>query len=397
VCFVSFFPAYAREDRHKAQVGDPLRAVQELQRGRLAAIREGNREAFLATVDPRATQRFKDAQARHYDGLRTVPVERLDLQVRTDLSGDLGRELTGKYGGRTFLPETRLVYRIAGYDDRDAIDTLWLTYVERDGRWYVANDNDLDDLGLLTYRNLWDFGPVVARPSEHFIVLSHPEQASRAEALSGIAEEAAAVIRERWDQPWSGRIPIILPGSVEELEQIIQSTFDLDNFVAFVAYFPIRDVDYVNTAARMFIQDDNLATYQRPFQVETLAHELAHAAGAPLSGPYIPAWVHEGIADWIATGRSTAERRPSGSDGVLPRDYEFTIGSGATIVRAYRESRSAISFLASRKGLGAPAALFRALGEPRAAPGSVDFHVDAALRRAAEMSLDELQRGWNSR
>ena len=351
----------------------------------------------MATVDPQASQRFKDAQGRHFDGLRTVPLERLDLQVRTDLSGDLGRDLTGRYGARTFLPETRLVYRIAGYDDRDAIDTLWLTYVQRDGRWYVGGDNDLDDLGLLTYRNLWDFGPVVARPSEHFIVLSHPQQASRAEALSGIAEDAATVIRERWDLPWSGRIPIILPGSVEELEQIIQSTFDLDNFVAFVGYFPIRDVDYVNTAARMFIQDRNLGTYQRPFQVETLAHELAHAAGAPLSGPQIPAWVHEGIADWIATGRSTAERRPAGSDGVLPRDYEFTIGSGTTIVRAYRESRSAISYLASRKGLGAPAALFRALGEPKSVPGSVDFNVDAALRRVAGMSLAELQQGWKSR
>ena len=351
----------------------------------------------MATVDPRAPQAFKDAQGRHFDGLRTVPLERLDLQVRTEQTGDLGRELSTKYGTRTFLPETRLVYRIAGYDDRDAIDALWLTYVQRDGRWYVGGDHDLDDLGLLTYRNLWDFGPVVARPSEHFMVLSHPDQAERAEALSGIAEEAAGVIQQRWDQPWSGRIPIILPGSIEELEQIIQSTFDLDNFVAFVGYQPIRDVDYVNTAARMFIQDRNLATYQRPFQVETLAHELAHAAGGPLSGPQIPAWVHEGIADWIATGRSTAERKPSGSDGVLPRDFEFTIGSGSSILRAYRESRSAISFLSSRKGLGAPAQLFRVLGEPKAAPGSVDFHVDATLRRLFGMSLDEFQRGWKSR
>lgn len=381
----------------QSQGGDALRAVQDLQRVRLEAIKTGNREAFLATVDPRAPQSFKDAQTRHFDGLRTVPIERLDLQVRTDESGDLGADLSAKYGDRTFLPETRLVYRIAGYDDRDAIDLLWLTYVQRGGRWYVAGDRDLDDVGLLTYRNLWDFGPVVARPSENFVVLSHPEQSARAEALSGIAEDAAAVIRERWDQPWSGRIPIVLPGSVRELEEIIQSTFDLENFVAFVAYNPIRDVDYVNTAPRMFIQDQNLAGYDRPYQVETLAHELAHAAGAPLSGPQIPAWVHEGVAEWIVAGRSTAERAPSGSDGVLPRDYEFTIGTGATIVRSYRESRSAISFLASRKGLGAPLSLFRSLGEPKAAPGSVDFHVDAALRRLFGMSLAELQSGWKSR
>ena len=36
----------------------------------------------------------------------------------------------------------------------------------------------------------------------------------------------------RWSLPWSERIPLILPRSVEELERLLQATYDLDNLVA---------------------------------------------------------------------------------------------------------------------------------------------------------------------
>src|SRR5204862_7817942 len=147
-----------------------------------------------------------------------------------------------------------------------------------------------------------------------------------------------------------------------ELAALIESTFDLTNFVAFVNYVGIRDSGFEPTAPRIFIQDRNLSRYPRDFQVRTLSHELVHAAASSLAGPLIPAWVHEGIADWIAKGRPTGERRPGGSDGVLPRDYEFVTGGSSGIVRAYSESRSALSYLSSRFGLGAPSRFFATLG-----------------------------------
>src|SRR5205807_9789108 len=128
---------------------------------------------------------------------------------------------------------------------------------------------------------------------------------------------------------------------------ILQSTFDLTNFVAFVSYGSLRDADWEATAPRIYIQDRNLSRYPRAYQVQTLVHELSHGAAAPLAGPFIPAWVHEGVADWVALGQTTDERKPDGSDGVLPRDYEFTTGGATAILRAYGESRSAISFLSA--------------------------------------------------
>lgn len=386
----SAVPVYG-QDRPQSDPGAALTAANEVLDAREQAFAGNDLDAWMATVDPQAPQAFVDAQSRHFRGLRSVPVDGFALTARLDDTGDLDP------AADRFLPETRMTYRLRGYDDRDVVDVLWLTFVERDGRWYVGSDTDVADLGLDTARGLWDFGEVRTLATDHFLVLHHPAQAERARALSGIAEEALSTLRERWDQPWSERIPIILPESVDELEDLLQSTIDLDKFVAFVSYGTLRDDSWTPTAPRMYIQDRNLSAYGRPFQVETLVHELVHAASAPHAGPFLAAWVHEGVADWVATGRSSAERKPSGSDGVLPRDYEFSTGSQEAIIRAYRESRSVISYLSARESPQAPSAFFVAAGRDKVAPGSVDHRLDAALRSSVELSVTDLQRGWASR
>lgn len=379
-----------------------LAAVQSVLDARVAALAAGDEAAWLATVDPQAPKPFRDSQARVFSGLRSVPLELYRLEARVDDTGDLaaGAGLSVRYGGAPVqLPETRQRLRLRGYDSLDAVDALWLTFVERDGRWYVGGDEDLAPLGLDTARGPWDFAPVEVLPTERFLTIFHPAQRERAIALSGIAEEAMRVLGDRWDQPWSQRIPLILPADTAELERLLQSTIDLDKFLAFVAYGADRDESWVATAPRIYIQDANLSTYGRAFQVETLVHELAHAAGAPLAGPFVPVWVHEGLADWLATGRSTREGRPTGSDGRLPRDHEFSTGEQGAIIQAYRESRAATSYLATRAGLGSPTTLFRELGAVRAAPGNADHHVDAALRRTTDgvLGFGDLETGFASR
>ena len=374
-----------------------LPAVQAVLDAREAAVAGGDRAAWLATVDPKAPKGFRDAQGRLFDGLRSVPLESYSLVARLDDTGDLGGGLDEKYGAPVQLPETRQRLRLRGFDDRDAVDSLWLTFVERDGRWFIAGDEDLAPLGLDTARGPWDFAPIEVLATEHLLTIYHPGQADRARALSAIADEAMTVLQKRWDQPWSERIPLILPADTDELEKLLQSTIDLDKFLAFVAYGAVRDVGWDTTAPRIYIQDENLAKYGRDFQIETLVHELAHAAGAPLAGPFVSAWVHEGVADWIATGRSTKERRPNGSDGRLPRDFEFSTGQQTNILESYRESRSLTSFVARRSGVGAPTAFFRELGSVRVAPGNVDSQIDAALRRATGQGLPETEAAWAKR
>ncbi|MGH9165680.1 MAG: hypothetical protein ACRDZW_09240 [Acidimicrobiales bacterium] len=381
-----------------AAPADTLTAVQVVLDARADAVRRHDRPAFLATVDPEAPPGFAATQARSFDGLASLPLASFTLQARVDDTGDLSRAAAGRYGGApVFLPETRQRYRFAGYDDRDAVAHQWLTFVQRAGRWYVGGDDDLEALGLDTDRGLWDLGPVRTRTSEHVLVLSRPEQAERAANLADLAEQAVARLGQVWDQPWSGRIPVVLPPSVPELERILQSTVDLDKFVAFAVYGFSEDRDYTATAPRIFIQDDRLARYPPATQVETLVHELVHAAASGLAGPFIPTWIHEGLADWAAAGRPPASRRPPGSDGRLPRAHELTTGSRASIATAYRESATAVALLAGRSGAAAPSSLFRVLGTTKVAPGNTDHQVDVALRQITGLGFEDFERTWAAR
>jgi hypothetical protein len=378
-----------------ARPASPAAAVQAMLDARSAALARGDRAAWLADVDPQANAQFVEAQARTFDGLRSLPLDRYGLRLDMQEAGDLapGAGLAKRYGVPAFAPETRQIYRLRGYDDRDAVDTLWWTYVQRNGRWYVASDSDLANVGLDSSRNLWDLGPVRVRPTAHFLVISHPAQAARADALAAIAEQAVAVLGTRWHRPWSQRIPMILPGSVAELGTLLQSTFDLNNFVAFVVYDSVRDNGWDPTAPRIFIQDQNLARYSHASQVQTLVHELTHAASVPLAGPAIPSWLHEGIADWVAKGEKRSERRPAGADH-LPRDDEFSTGSNDSIVEAYDSARSAIADLSGRAGVDAPVNVFAEVGAAKVAPGSSTYLVDKALRDQAHITLNDLTQIW---
>ena len=94
------------------------------------------------------------------------------------------------------------------------------------------------------------------------------------------------------------------------------------------------------------MQDANLSHSKREFQLQTFTHEFTHVAAFPLAGPFVPSWIHEGLADWIGFGQQPP-MAVAGSDGVLPDDWEFTTGGGDSIIRAYDESTSAIAFLAA--------------------------------------------------
>jgi hypothetical protein len=376
----------------------PLAEVQRVLDARVDAVARGDRDAFLATVDPAAPDAFRLAQASSFDGLRSLPLASFSLTARIDDTGDFGAGHSERYGGApTFLPETRLRMRLADYDDRDDVQSLFLTFVRRGDRWYVGGDADLAPLGVDGYRGLWDQGPVEVQRTPHFLVLSHPPEAERARNLAAVAEEAISKLDERWAEAWSHRVPLILPASIDELARILQTTFDLDNFVAFVAYGSVRDRDWEPTAPRVYIQDRNLSRYGRGDQVRTLTHELDHVAVAPLAGPLIPSWVHEGVAEWTAVGDRTGDRRPDGSDGRLPLDFEFTVGGREAINLSYAESRSVVSFLAARWGATAPVELVRTLGAEKVAPGSEELRVDRALTRIAGLTTAQLEKEWAAR
>ena len=371
-------------------------AVKQVLARRVDALRRNDRAAFLDTVDPMATDEFKIRQGRLFDGLRSLPLASYELELRTDEVPDLAAGLAGRYPGAeaVFLPPVEAGYRLTGIDTIDALDGYYYTFLLRDGRWRIVSDRDLEDVGLPSARNLWDYGPVHQLRTEHFTILHDPADRKRAEALGALCEQGYARLKSVFDNEIPAQIVVVLPHTLDQLREILQATFDLSNFVAFASAAVDRNDDWRSTAPRVYVQDVNLSRSRRDFQLQTFHHEFTHVSAFAVAGPFVPSWVHEGVADWMASG----ERAPSeveGSDGLLPEDWEFTTGGAESIIRAYDESTSAMAFLAARKGKTAPLDLLARIGELRAAPGTAEYRVDQGLQAVYGAGLDQFQEDWN--
>jgi hypothetical protein len=371
-------------------------AVKQVLVARVEALKRGDRAAFLDTVDSAATDEFKVRQGHLFDGLRSLPLEAYDLQLRTDEAPDLAAGLAARYPGAeaVFLPPVEAHYRLTGIDSIDAVDGYYYTFLLRDGRWRIVSDRDLDDVGLPSARNLWDYGPVHQQRTAHFTILHDPADRRRAQTIGTLCEQGYARLLAVFDKAVPPQIVVVLPHSLDQLREILQATFDLSNFVAFASASVDRDEGWDSTAPRVYVQDVNLARSRRDFQLQTFHHEFTHVAAFPLAGPFVPSWIHEGVADWMAGGEED-HTAVDGTDGVLPEDWEFTTGGGESILRAYDESTSAMAFLAAKKGKEAPVDLLARVGELRVAPGTSEYRVDQGVRAVYGAGLDQFQKDWN--
>jgi hypothetical protein len=380
--------------RAKEPVGLPLAALRAVAEARTDAQRAKDRDAYARTIDPKAPVVFRDAQMRSFDNLAALPIERVNYSIRDD-EPDLTRGVNrAEYGDaeQVALVTTTRALRLT-YDARSAIDSMFWTFVKRDGTWYVGGDDDVADLGLETTVSMWDTGPVVVEQSDHFQFIAHPEQRVRAHELLGLAEQALATIASRWTLPWSGKLVAFLPRSPDELADLIQASVDVTKFVAFVAYS--YDPDSLDaTTPRLYVQDANLGVYPPAGQIETLVHELTHAAGSAYASSFVPVWVHEGLADWVAGGTTNRYPRTAGSGKEAPRDDEFGAGSQGQIVRAYRDSRSLIASLSRIAGPQAPFKLFEGLGATKVRPGNAAYVVDEVMRTLGLADQEALERDW---
>ena len=121
----------------------------------------GDRDLFLDTVDPGATE-FFGAQTRMFDRATSLEVADWSYQVTGDGPGLTDAQASALPPGAAIV-RVRLTYRLDGTEtvtDREQ----YLTVVPRGGRWLVAGDTDAAESGFDTQRDLWDLGPVRGSP-----------------------------------------------------------------------------------------------------------------------------------------------------------------------------------------------------------------------------------------
>jgi hypothetical protein len=376
---------------------DPLDQITGVLAGRAEAMLAGDRAGWLDPV-ARDDAAFVRRQALLFDGFQKLGLADFRLDVGTAWPELAGRRERQRYGGEVKVLHVEERSRVRGYDPQPALEDLYLTFVLRDGRWMIASDSDLGDTGILSGRRLWEGGPIVTRKSAHFLFVSHPRLASSAGPVLQAAERALGRVERAWPLSWRKKVMILAPSTTFELQRMIQATFDVDVFVAFAASGVDRAEDWDLAGHRIMLNRESFNRYSGGVREEILTHELLHIATREDSGPMIPIFVEEGVAEWVTGSTSTAVlagRVQAGDfDRRLPLDHEFTTGSDSDIITAYQESTAAVEFAADRFGDDVIAELYDAVGEARRVPGTWRFHLDQAMRDTLGVGYRRFERDW---
>lgn len=336
-----------------------------------------------------------------FENLGTIPLASYSLELDWDAYGDLARDDdAARYPGAdtVSIPYTVERYRLRGYDRRAVFNDVYFTFIERDGAWRIGSDSDLDDLGLFSQRNLWDFGPVVTAPADHFLALAPECCAPDLRDLLGTAERAFVNVDRFWDERWSQRVPLMVPGSSEQLARIIQATYPVENYIAF-SFWTGGEGD--TAGARIIVNPDRFSGEGSARANEILTHELFHIATLPSSGEFIPNWLDEGFAQYVQFGGSP--ERIAGfdasvaatGDAHIPQNYEFFVGDSTSVYRQYQRSLSLTAYIADRWGLDRLQRFYVLLGRS-SSPGLRSYHLDQTSRRVLGLSAAELRSGWAS-
>jgi len=118
-------------------------------------------------------------------------------------------------------------------------------------------------------------------------------------------------------------------------------------------------------------------------------HEYTHAVVHSLAGGSVPAWLNEGLAQYVAEGGSLSEEEEfqlavAASRGALPplsrlNDSLVGISEPAGVSRAYLASKSFVQWLVKRFGLHRIRSLLKDLGTGTSPPKAVDTHFGRSL------------------
>lgn len=368
------------------------------------AVARHDKNAFMATVDPPAAD-FRTRQSGWFDRFTALQISGYQLKLNLQDVPELTRKRDQEaYKAPVMVAGVDERYRLGDFDTKPALDTLFLTFVQRAGGWVVASDTAVEDLGLLSSRLPWDFGPVRLTSSDHFVLFAHPDQADFAKDLLPLAEASLPEVARVWSQPWHQKVPIFLPSTAGELDRMLGETVDVSNFVAFASYEVDHsgDQDFSVVGHRIFLNRPNFSRHSEQSRRNIFAHELLHVATSEYSGPFVPLWVEEGIAQ-------IAESKGHGSvaglnnvikakrfDQKLPDDLEFISGSGGAIFLSYQEALSALEYMESHYGIAKVDAFYQTLGAGRIEPGTARYHMEKVLHDTLGVSFDQFQSDWAS-
>lgn len=250
-------------------------------------------------------------------------------------------EETARDGRRV---QVRATWRAAG-DERDAVHTWWVG-LSADGT--RADDVTLDADGLPP---LWALEPVSVRVDGPVTVIAGPGADIDVPAARQAVSDVIAAGLGPLAEDWSGAVVVEVPSSTRVLARMVGR--DVSGMAAYAWPWGPDPA-----AAAMHVVVNPAARPNREASRYLLAHEITHIATRSVAWRG-PAWIREGLAEWVATTRAgdvtrvaDVVRRDVAAHGMptgLPDDAELD-ASSPRIGPAYAHAEVAVAALVEAVG-----------------------------------------------
>ena len=371
---------------------DPSTELPRLLAKRAKAVRDGDRAAFLATVDKRQKAFYKQ-QATLFASMRTVPFQTLSYEV---IDQRTNTRLRRRYhADQAVDAQVQASYRFKGQDASPVLARHSYTFELTRSVWRVAGQGDSrrrrDDT------EIWDAGPVRTERSARTLIVFHPGQEKLAERLLQVADRAYTQVGAAWTGRWERKAVILVPRDEQEAERLVGAR-DLSRVAAVASSSVESGATERVLGNRIVVNTDNVVRYN-PLNLQVLiTHEMTHVATRTL-GDGVPLLLVEGFADWAALkplGYPFAVTRPNLAravregrfDGTLPGDPDFRDADAAV---AYDEGSAFCLWVADTYGTAKLQALYR---EFKGSDPTGPTELDRGLRRVLHVSLKNAQRRW---
>lgn len=371
-----------------------LTEVTALLRSRATAILHRDRAGFLATVDPKASQQFRDAQAAMFDNLAAVPLSVWSYDVDATDAASVSRSVFP--ADELWAPQVQLNYGLDAVDRDPTSKPMGYLFARHGSKWYLASDTLTSHQ---TWRGPWDFGPVTALKTKSGLVLAHPDEADLANRISGELDSDVAAVSAVWDQPWPREVAVLVPDSDDELKALVGPEFAVDSIAAVAVADRVDNANHTAVGQRVVLNPDNADKMPATSLQVVLRHEMTHIAARGYTVDGTAMWMLEGFANYVGyrdSGIPLAVGAADVADLVkadtpptdLPANGDFAAG-GDKINLAYDEAWTLTSFIADTFGQHALVTLYLRVG---GGPPGADLNV--ALHDVLGVDTAGLIAGW---
>lgn len=361
---------------------------------RARAVRDHDKAAFLALIDPTAEQ-FRAQQSELFDRLAPVPLSGWSYELAGD-GPALPKDRSVQLPKGSTIARVRLDYRLEGSDSQVEREQ-YLTVVPRGGQWLLAGNTDAAASGLKTEPDIWDLGPVRVVRGKTSLVLGDASE-KELQRLATEADRGVHDVGGVWQRDWSRHPVVVLPKSQNDMAVLIGNDGKGLSQIAAVTTGSFESG--LSRGDRVVVNPEAWRTLGALGRRVVLAHEMTHLATRAITANDVPIWLSEGFADYVAyqavevptnvvAGDVLDDVRAGKGPHQLPDDAAFDAARG-DIAAAYEGAWLACRMIAERFGQQKLIALYVSYADSKSAPGSGD------IKATLGISEGELVKQWRA-